>query len=403
MNRVNEDTAKCLMRSAGIVVPAGEVVASAEMARQATDRFGGTAVVKALVPTAKKAKHGAVKIVTSAEAAGEVAQSLIGRLIDGFVVEQLLIEEMIPIIHEFYLAMTYDPLRRSPVLLIGEHGGVDVEHAAIEGSDPIIIPINGRTGRASTTAVDEAWAAVGLTSDLAGQAAAIAANLVEVALDAGALLAEVNPLALASDGKLYAVGALFSLDGSADLSQRGCLSKKTANNTLGRPLTPLEQSVKDADDLYPGMGGVQFVQLDGNIGFAVLGGGASLFTFDAIRALGGRPANYSDISPGPGFEHKLEALMRAVMSQPRLTGLIHGWNILSYPRGLEAGATTLVQLIDELKLEVPVVARIAGVGEEVARQTLSGHPLIHLLPPRASLSDAASAIVAAIEGSGGDR
>lgn len=400
MGRVTEEVAKGMLRDAGIATPRASVAATPEMAREVARSFGGSAVLKALLPIAKKAKHGAVVVVSSPEAAEQAARRLLGQRIEGLLIDQLYVEELLDVAHEYYLAVTYDPLLRSPVVLIGAHGGVDVETAATNGVAPVCVPIHVRTGAAGLP-LEEVWLSVGLATALVPDAVTLTTALIGVALDAEALLIELNPLVETARDGLAVIGALVDLDDAARRPTARAVPRSTTRaEPLGRPLTALEQAVQTADDHFPGMGGVQFVQLDGDIGFAVLGGGASLFTFDAISALGGRPANYSDISPGPGFESKLEALLLAILSQPGLRGIIHGWNILSFPRGLEAGAHLLVRMVDELDVQIPIVARICGVGEQNARKVLQDHPRVTLLPSRASLFSAAQAIVAATSSAG---
>lgn len=390
--RLDEPTIKKTLHNAGIYIPKSEVARTMGEAHVIATHFPIGTVVKAVAPLAKKAKQGAVISCSTPDESATAANRLLNSSIGGHQITSLLVEEKIDILHEYYLSMTYDALSRAPVVLIGEHGGIDVEGVSDQEAKVHRVPVDPLTLEMVTDSAI-AWEAVGLPAEMIEQASLLTRELLLLALRIDATLLEINPLALTRSGALCAVGALCEIDDAARFRQPSYFESNSAANTLGRPMTSLEVLVHQADERYPGMGGVQFVQLEGDIGFAVMGGGASLFTFDSIRRIGGRPANYSDISPGPGFEDKLSTLLRAILSQPGLRGLIYGWNILSFARGLVAGSEALISLLSEMNLQIPVVARVAGVGEELARKPLEGHPHVTLLPPRASLTDAAQLIV----------
>ena len=129
--KLHEYQAKGVFASAGLPVPKGIVAKKPKAAKDAYKKLGGElAVVKAQIHAGGRGKAGGVKLVRSGDEARYVARSLLGKPLitkqnapDGTVVRQVLVEEGLPILKEYYAAVVLDRQRELPVLMVSSEGG----------------------------------------------------------------------------------------------------------------------------------------------------------------------------------------------------------------------------------------------------------------------------------------
>ena len=121
---------------------------------------------------------------------------------------------------------------------------------------------------------------------------------------------------------------------------------------------------------HRGSAGSAYIELDGDIAIIAAGGGGSMVNMDALIALGGKPANYTEHSGNPPAE-KLEKLTKIVLSKEGLNGC---WFV-----GATANFTdiyeTLAGFVDGLrsikpKPAYPIVVRRGGPRFEEAFEML---------------------------------
>jgi succinyl-CoA synthetase beta subunit len=158
---------------------------------------------------------------------------------------------------------------------------------------------------------------------------------------------------------------------------------------------PREHRVAAIDRSIAG-GECRYVELDGDIGLLVGGGGAGLYQHDRMLALGGRPANHSVTPPTGADNRKLKAVIEAIFDNPRARGLLVGFNFAQMARA-DIRVRTLLEVIDERSIDTahfPIVIRLFGAGEDAARASVAGRPGIHYAPRGWSLDDAIRHIVA---------
>ena len=147
-------------------------------------------------------------------------------------------------------------------------------------------------------------------------------------------LAEINPI-----GRL-AGGAFVALDSHIDMEEeaRGSHARLLADLGIpeedtrqARPPTPFEiaGAQVDAADTRGVAGRV--VEFDGDLGLIIGAGGGSLTLFDAVRAAGGKPANYCEIGGNPSVA-KAAALTKLVLSKPGVEKIAVMMNVVSNTR-----------------------------------------------------------------------
>ena len=358
MSRLLEHTAKDLLARTGLPVPRSMPSATAGAARQVAANLGVPCVVKALVPTNRREKSGAVRFADDPDEVERAAADMLGSMVGPFRVESVLVEERVAIAEEWYLAIQLASGLPAYRLLVSSSGGVNIEQES-EGVqsidlDPDALP--------TAEAYADAWSKAGLS--LHSEAlAGLTASLVDFFVRHDLTILEINPLALLTDGRLSCVGALMAVDDNALYRQPGLLDQVVEGSDRSwRPETELEAIVTQISKDTSQRGSARYLELDGgNIGFLCGGGGASLLLFDAIVAAGGQPANYSEFGGNP-TEQRVYDLTRIVLSKPGVEGLFVAHNLTNNTQ-VDVVARGVTRALSDAGLPdaFPVVAREAGL------------------------------------------
>ncbi|MEX2375680.1 MAG: ATP-grasp domain-containing protein [Dehalococcoidia bacterium] len=370
-----EDQVKQLLGQAGIVTPRGRVVASTSELDDVIAGLGLPLVAKARIPIGKKGKAGAVRFCRTREDLTEALHGMIGHAFRGFTCSDVLIEEAVPIEQELFVSLTFDGLAKSPVLLLSALGGVDIEEVALANPESVAkIPVKSSVG-VSTEAATGYWQQLGLDDAAAATAGEATSRIWQAFCASDGQMVEVNPLALDANGRAVAVGALFDVDDEALFRQPELAGwVEYGAGRAGRPPTPLERELFELNTKEKS-GSIRFMELpDGEVGSLVFGGGCSMFSTDQMVDAGVRPATYYDATaPSPNM---LRALFTGVLSMPGLKGLIFGANIINlFP--IKERLQILVDVIRDLGIDLeafPVVVRLAGTGQEEARELAASMP-----------------------------
>ena len=395
--RLLEDAAKAALRDLGLPVPAGAAVVDAAGAVAAASSFGTDArrvAVKALVAAGRRGKAGGVELCEPSGIAA-AAGRILGREVAGERVGKLYVEEAVEIDAELYLGFVFGPLRAQ--VAASRQGGVDIEQVAGSQPDAIVTrdidPVDGLKPWQAAALWDDA----GVESAMVPRLADITVRLHEAFRASDALMLEINPLAVTTDGRLVLVGTMMEIDDNA--LYRHPAWEAAAEETAGpggRPLTAGERAVAEANRKFPG-GATRYTELDGDIGLLVSGGGASLYQHDLILQYGGRPANHTDFSPTPTPDKQV-AVLDTIFANPNVRGLLIGCNFLQLVRCdlmIEALAISLRKNAIDPRI-FPIVIRLFGPNEAQAREIAAGFPGIEYLPRGTSLAEACRRIVEAV-------
>lgn len=387
MIRLSEAQTKQWLRQCGLPVPWGAAVHSADSAHATALAWPGPTVVKAMVPTGRRGKSGAVLMADDAQQRRSAAKQLLGTVVNGYLTESVYVEERVAIADEYYFALILTDAM--PQVLISRSGGVDIEEVSRDAPDAVVrASIDPLVGLPSWHAA-ELWLRAGVTGSTLAILADLSSKLYDAFSRADALMLEINPLVIASDGRLHLVGAMLGVDPHA-------LWRHPDWADAGEPLpdNPRERAVALVNRASEG-GECQYVELEGDIGLLVGGGGAGLYLHDLVLSFGGAPANHCVTPPTSADNTKLKAVLTAILSNPALRGLLVGFNFAQMAR-TDIRVRTLVQVLQERQIDtrqLPIVIRLFGAGEEQSRAMLAGHPNIHYLPRGTSLKEAARLIV----------
>lgn len=370
MARILEHNSKELLSSGGIPVPEGSVALTPEEAADIAGRIGYPVVIKALVPTGKRGKAGAISFASEKAGVMEQAGRILGIQVSYFPVEKLLVEKKLPVKQELYLSITIDKARRMPVLIAGSVGGIDIEQLSREHPDRVskVYPDPFR-GLPTYRAV-EMWSTLGFNGNVLRQIASVTVHLYRAFCRYDATILEVNPLVITGDDQVFAAAAVLNIDESALFRQPDLRGFVTTSDRAWRPLTDLEKHMVAVNEADSYRGTARYTEMDsGDIGFMCGGGGASLLLMDALIRAGGRPANYSEVGGNP-TESKVFGLCKGILSREGVKGFFLAHNITSNTQ-IDVVARGVVGAFTDLKIDparFPVLVREAGTYDAEGRR-----------------------------------
>ena len=377
---LEEHAAKPLLAAAGIAVPRARVARSAEEAEQAA-RVLGRCVVKAQVPAGGRGRAGGVRPADDPGQARAAAAGVLAMEIGGYPVERVLVEERAEVARELYAAVINDPATRGPLLMVSTAGGMDIEESARRHPGRLRrIAVDLRRGidpedlRTSLEGLDFGHTSPG-GAGAGGDVAELLGRLYRVYRAHDAELLEVNPLALLRDGSLMALDCKFVLDDSAAGRRPGIAA-------LARPerRSALEGRGQAA--------GLEFVELEGEVGVLANGAGLTMATMDAIAHYGGRPANFLEIG-GEAYTMARPALA-LVLANPRVKSLaVNFCGAFARTDVMSAG---VIEAWTALSPAVPAFFSVRGTG---AREALAMLRERLGVTPHATMEEAVRAAVAA--------
>lgn len=352
---LHEYQAKELFRAAGMAVNPGQVAADAGRARELAERYGGSAVVKAQVHSGGRGKAGGVKLARTPDEAAAHASAILGMDINGLVVEQVLVCPLEDIASEAYVGVLVDREGQCPVFMVSPEGGVDIEEVAATTPEAIhrmrVDPRYGLLPHQAYGLAAKLYADPGLVR----QAARVVAALYDVFMANGASMAEINPLISTAEGRVVAIDAKMSIDDN-ELFRR-------------REVAAMRDTAAEASaDARAREAGLSFVKLDGSVGCCVNGAGLAMATMDLVKYYGGEPANFLDIG-GSSNPDKVVAALEIITSDPGVKVIL--FNIFGGITRCDDVALGIVEAVRRIGIEVPLVIRLTGTNEELAREILA--------------------------------
>jgi succinyl-CoA synthetase beta subunit len=338
--KLREYEAKKVIREYGIPVPAGHLIRSADELLAYLGDLGEKIVLKAQVDVGGRGKAGGILMADPSDAVA-VARELFGKEIKGLPVRDILAEQRLDILHEYYLSITIDRSSRQPLILFTEAGGVDIEITAKEHPElirkAVIMPLMREVPPF-------------LLRELVGTApkeiGSIINKLYLVFCEKDAILAEINPLVTTPHG-VFAADAKIIVDDNA-LGRQGI--------TVNRDLSEREREAEKH--------GFSYVELDGSIGVIGNGAGLTMATLDLIEFHGGKAANFLDVGGGAESERVTNAV-RLVASVPSVKVIVV--NLLGGITKCDEVAKGIIAA----GIHQRVIVRLAGTNEAEGRKLLS--------------------------------
>lgn len=256
---------------------------------------------------------------------------------------------------EFYLAILMDRASQGPVIVASSQGGMDIETVAKEHPEAIITtPIDIHKGVTDDIARNIATE-LGFSEQCIEDAKDTIQKLYQVFMEKDATQIEINPLSETTDHQVLAMDAKLNFDDNADFRQKEVFD--------WRDITQ-----EDPEEVKAAKVGLNFIKLDGDIGCLVNGAGLAMATMDIIKLNGGAPANFLDVGGGATPEAIRQAF-DLITSDPKVTAIFV--NIFGGIVRCDAIAKGLIQVVNEMNLKTPVIARLQGTNMEAAHKLVS--------------------------------
>ncbi|MFA5988194.1 MAG: ADP-forming succinate--CoA ligase subunit beta [Sphingomonas sp.] len=394
---IHEYQAKELLAKFGVPVPAGFAALSVEEAVAASAKLPGPLfVVKAQIHAGGRGKgkfkelgpdaKGGVRLARTADEVRAAATDMLGNTLvtvqtgeHGKQVNRLYVTDGVDIAKEFYLALLVNRASGRVGMVVSTEGGMDIETVAHDTPEKIhTIDIDPATGFMPHHGRRVA-AALGLSGDLAKQAAATASKLYDAFLGTDASQIEINPLAVTTDNKLMVLDAKVGFDSNALFRHKDLLDLR-------------DETEEDPAELEASKYDLAYIKLDGDIGCMVNGAGLAMATMDIIKLNGMFPANFLDVGGGASKE-KVTAAFKIILADPNVKGILV--NIFGGIMKCDIIAEGIVAAAREVNLSVPLVVRLEGTNVEAGKEILSRSGLA--IVPANDLGDAAKKIVAEVK------
>jgi succinyl-CoA synthetase beta subunit len=368
MARLHEHQGKALLEKYKIPTPRGRTARTKDEAKTIAQEIEGIVVVKAQAWVTGRAGMGAIGFAENPDKAAELAGKMLGMQIKNFCVDTVLVEEKLNVKQEFYAGVIIDDQAQAPMMIFSSIGGSGVEEIAQEHPGAVVRQaIDIRTGLMDFQARD-LIRQTGLKGKLQMSLGNILVNLYQVAREYNARAAEINPIVLTEDEKLFAADCRITIDDNA-VYRHPELGIEIARE-FDRPPTDLEMIAWQVEkNDYRGT--FYFIQMemdykkgDGVIGFHGAGGGGSMMSMDAVLNRGYKLANFVDTSGNPPAS-KVYRAARIILAQDGIDGYFASGSGVASQEQFHS-ARGLVKAFMEKPLTVPAVIRLGGNAEERA-------------------------------------
>ncbi|KOH45375.1 ADP-forming succinate--CoA ligase subunit beta [Sunxiuqinia dokdonensis] len=346
--KIHEYQAKEIFKKYGLPVPNDVLCHSVEEVEKAMAKKEGMVVVKAQVLVGGRGKAGGVKLAKTKQEALDAASQILGMDIKGLTVEKILLADAVDIEKEFYVGLINDRNTKSVTLMASAEGGVEIEEVAKNTPELIHkFPIDPLTGLLDFQAREIGMQLFGDVK-LARKAADMLQKLYTLFVETDATIAEINPLVLTPDKKIWAIDGKMNFDDNALYRQPEIEAMREAD----------EDELKEIDAHEKGL---SYVKLDGNIGCMVNGAGLAMATMDMIKLYGGEPANFLDIG-GSSNPQKVVDAMNILISDKNVNAVMI--NIFGGITRCDDVARGLIEALDTIKSDMPIVVRLSGTNAD---------------------------------------
>ena len=374
---LHEYQGKEILSTFGVKIQKGIVVSTPQeavaAAKKLTEETGtGWHVLKAQVHAGGRGKGGGVKLAKNLGEVESIADQIIGMQLitpqtsaEGKKVHQVLVAEDVYYpgeteTSEFYVSVLLNRTTGRNMIMYSTEGGMDIETVAEETPHLIFTEeIDPATGLLPFQARRVAFN-LGLSGAAFKDMTKFVTALYTAYDKSDASLFEINPVLKTSDNKILAVDAKVTLDDNALFRHKDYLELRDI-----REENPIE--------VEAGALGLNYVDLEGNVGCMVNGAGLAMATMDLIKQAGGEPANFLDVG-GTADAARVEAAFQIILKDPEVKAILI--NIFG---GIVRCDRVAQGVIDAYKnmgtINVPIIVRLQGTNADIAKKLIDNSGL----------------------------
>lgn len=375
---LHEYQGKELLSSFGVRIQRGIVadnhLKAVDAAKQLAVETGtGWWVVKAQIHAGGRGKGGGVKLAKSLKDVESISESIIGMMLitpqtppQGKKVHQVLIAEDVyypgaseP--EEYYMSVLLNRATGKNMIMYSTEGGMDIETVAektphlifTEEMDPLL-------GLQAFQARKIAFN-LGLSGNALKEMIKFVTSLYTAFVNSDATLFEINPVLKTSDDKILAVDSKVVLDDNALFRHQDLAVLRDF-----REESPIEVEANAA--------GLNYVDLDGNVGCMVNGAGLAMSTMDLIKQSGGEPANFLDVG-GTADAKRVETAFRIILKDSNVKAILVNifGGIVRCDRVAQGVIDAYKNMGDAIK--IPIIVRLQGTNAKEAQELLDNSGL----------------------------
>ncbi|MAD97974.1 MAG: ADP-forming succinate--CoA ligase subunit beta [Flavobacteriaceae bacterium] len=370
---LHEYQGKEILNSFGVRIQRGIVATTPEeavdAAKKLTEDTGtGWHVIKAQIHAGGRGKGGGVKLAKNLDDVKSIANDIIGMMLitpqtppQGKLVNQVLVAEDVyypgdseP--EEYYMSVLLNRATGRNMIMYSTEGGMDIETVAeetphlifTEEIDPLlgIMPFQARKIAFN----------LGLSGAAFKEMVRFVTSLYTAYVKSDSSLFEINPVLKTSDDKILAVDAKVTLDDNALFRHKDYAELRDT-----REENPIEVEAKAA--------GLNYVDLDGNVGCMVNGAGLAMGTMDLIKESGGEPANFLDVG-GTADAQRVETAFGIILKDPNVKAILV--NIFGGIVRCDRVAQGVVDAYKNMgdQINVPIICRLQGTNAKEAKELI---------------------------------
>ena len=383
---IHEHQAKDILKDFGAPITEGIIIFNSENIIEKikdfdTDQF----VLKAQIHAGGRGKAGGVKLVKKKDIINE-AKKLFGKVLvtpqtgpEGRVVKRIYIQKAYDIKKELYLSCLVDRQSSKIAFISSTEGGVDIEAVAKTNPEKIITTKVDLKQSLSSEEVKNILQIFQLDKNQTTTATKLVNAMYSALIKKDASLVEINPLVITKNNEILCLDAKMNFDDNAIFKHPEILELRDLNE-------------EDPSEIEASKNDLAYIKLDGSIGCMVNGAGLAMATMDIIKLYGEEPANFLDVGGGASKE-KVTAAFKILLSDKNVKGVLI--NIFGGIMQCDVLAQGVVDAAKDLKLNVPLVVRLAGTNFKKGKKILDESNLKILSAN--NLNDAAKKIVEAIK------
>lgn len=380
---IHEYQAKNLLKEFGAPVPKGVVVYEInELDKKIKSLRTLKLAIKAQIHAGGRGKAGGIKLVSSKEEIVKESTKMLGTTLvtpqtgsKGKKVQRLYLEEVSEIKEEFYLSCLVDRNSSKIAFISSTEGGTNIEKVAKEKPDKIITTKFNYTNEVSNENFLKIISIFNFSDEQKLEAKKIINAMYNILITKDASLIEINPLIINKSNHLCCLDAKINFDDNALFRNQEILKLRDLNE-------------EDPVEIDASKHGLSYIKLDGSIGCMVNGAGLAMATMDIIKLHGEEPANFLDVGGGANTD-KVKEAFKIILSDKNVKGILI--NIFGGIMRCDVLAKGVIEAVKEVKLNVPLVVRLAGTNFIEGKKILSESNLKILSAE--DLEDAAKKIV----------
>ncbi|MBK8372526.1 MAG: ADP-forming succinate--CoA ligase subunit beta [Saprospiraceae bacterium] len=373
---LHEYQGKEMLASYGVAIQKGilaHTVEEASLAFKTLQESTGTkfAVIKAQIHAGGRGKGGGVKLAKNENEVKEHAGNILGMMLKtpqtpggmegpGKLVRKILVTEDsyapdFDACKEYYVSVLMDREKKRNVIIYSTEGGMDIEKVAEE--TPHLVHkewIDPHIGLQDFQKRKIAFN-LGLSGAAYKDFTKFIGKLYNAFVGSDATLFEINPCLKTADDRIVAVDCKVTLD----------------DNGLFRH--PELAAMRDTDEEDPTeveakSFGLNYVNLDGNVGCMVNGAGLAMATMDIIKLSGGSPANFLDVG-GTADAARVEQAFRIILKDPNVKAILI--NIFGGIVRCDRVAQGVVDAYRNMgNIGVPIIVRLQGTNADLAKKLI---------------------------------